>query len=59
MHSGNRVSGHAYSYCWDEEGRWYTFNDESVLDTSWEEFKEEAFGIGSTNAYILVYEKQE
>lgn len=50
-HIGTISSGHFYSYCQTESGKWSCFNDDDVDDIEKGELKK------NNNAYILFYKK--
>lgn len=49
-HSGNSNSGHYYSYCKNQNNKWYEFNDELVKEIN-------INNVITNNAYVLFYRK--
>ncbi len=65
MHKGTANNGHYWSYCKNDKGEWFKYDDSDVMSTTFEEFKNEAWGqynsatssYSTTSAYILFYKK--
>jgi len=54
-HRGNLMAGHYFSICRHKNGRWYTYNDDTVSEFDISLHQNMLFKDG----YILIYEKKE
>lgn len=56
IHVGQAQSGHYYSYVYDYlQKKWRKFSDIHVSEETEEKVFEEAYGVGNTSAYCLIY----